>query len=156
MKLISLAIASIIDANFNQSAINHVQVKTGGSIKAQIGPGRKVRSKILFDLAGKAITKFAALQAKIRQRREEKEAIRQLLRLNTHLQNDIGITEFDLQGLRSGVISLDDFQARRSQRQTARNNQPLVAGQKPARFVEKGILELDSANQHDFNLAKCC
>ncbi len=151
MKMISLAVASIVDANLNQGYTRQFTQYKSGQIDAHIGRGRQIRAKSIFDLAGSIVGKLVQLVDRIKANALERRAIEQLLCLNTHLQNDIGLSEFDLQRLKSGHLSLEDIGHRRSQMYTATQQ----ARQKQTLRVRKSILDLESANQDCFELAKC-
>ncbi len=151
MKIMSLAIASIVDANLNQDYTRQFTGSSSSNIEEQFRYGRQIRSRSIFDLIGLAIGWFGQIADKARQRAEERRATEKLLNLSDHLQKDMGLAENDLQGLRLGHLSLSDIgQRRKSLQSTVQPN--LLAQGRP---VAKNILELDSANQDSFELAKC-
>lgn len=155
MKLISFAIASMIDAHFRQnisgkpSDILHI---SGRQTKGDASTG----SKVLFDMIGAVITKLSAFAASIQQHRQDKKAIAQILRLNPHLQNDVGLRENHVWGLKTGALSLDDINKSRLRYETGMKNAVVNLNPEPARIMSKSVLEIDSANQQDFELARCC
>ena len=155
MKLISLAIASIVDANLNQ---NYSQQYTHSSAElndSQIKRGRLIRSKSIFDFAGSLVSGVAGIIEKVKERRQERRGIEQLLKLNDHMQQDIGLIEFDLQGLKSGTLTLNDLRQRRKAPQSEKYSRPGENQRNQFKTVRKSILEIESANQDCFELAKC-
>ncbi len=151
MNTISLAIASIVDAHTSLGYTRQLTKVSPSQIDAQVNRGKSIRSKVIFDLVGTAISWFGNLLEKSRVRAQERRDIEQLLRLNPRLQKDIGLIENDLQGLRSGLLSLEELEQRRRNR-----SHSVRPGRRTAtKTVRKSILDLESANADCFELAKC-
>ncbi len=155
MKMISLAIASIVDANLNQG---YTELYTGSSAELtnkQINRGRLIRSKSIFDFAGLIVGSLTGLIEKVSVRRQERQTIKQLIKLNDHMQKDIGLTEFDLLGIKSGALTLKDVERRRQVLLSESYTSSQTKRQKQFAPVRKSILELESANQDYHAFAKC-
>ena len=151
MNTIALAIASIVDANTSQGYTRQFTKTSVAQIDTQIQRGRQIRAKSVFDLVGAVVSWVDGLIDSLKERAQERRGVDQILRLNDRMLKDIGLAESDVQGLRSGVLSLDDIQHRRNTRQLERK-----ANRNTQRnVVRKSILDLESANQDCFELAKC-
>lgn len=151
MKLLTLAIASIVDANLNQGYTRQLTGSKPAQHSSQYHYGDQTGLNSFFKLLGWAVGRLTQISDIISERRKERQGIGQLLRLNGHLLEDIGLQEFDLQGLRTGSITLDEIKLARDTRFAAM--QPV--SKRPVQTVKKSIVDLQSANQESFELAKC-
>ncbi len=152
MKLLNLAIASIVDANtgngINQQFVN--QFGSGTTDYAQ--HGREIRANSVLAL-------IAKIKASIKQYIEDSKAsararenTREILHLNDHMLKDIGLTYNDVVDLRMGLISTDELGQRRGQN---RNDQDASLDRLSQQLVSVSETNLESANQENYELKKC-
>ena len=152
MKLLSLAVASIVDANTNQGYTSQFIGHSSAQVADHIERGRTIRSKSVAGLFSKLSNSVAKFIEKSKARAIEQRGIEQLSRMNGHLLRDLGLTSNDVDNLHSGLISLDDLEARRT------SNRDIVKGLSQVRktTVDASIREIESANEDGIELAKCC
>jgi uncharacterized protein YjiS (DUF1127 family) len=152
MKFLNLAIASIIDANtgngINQQFVN--QYGLNHSDYAQ--HGRTIRASFLLAL-------IARIRAAAKQYFENSKAAalarrntREVLQMNEHLLNDIGLMHNDIVDLRLGLISLDTLSSRRNQLRSEQDSRLNRLSQNRA---YAGAADFVSANQETYELKKC-
>jgi len=151
MNTIVLAIASIVDAHTSLGYTRQLTKVSSAQLDAQIQRGRRIRAKSVFDLVGAVVSWFDGQIDNLKERAQERRGVDQILGLNERMLKDIGLATSDVQGLRSGVLSLDDIQHRRNTRQLERE----ARRTSQRKVVRKSILDLESANQDCFELAKC-
>ncbi len=152
MKLISLAVASIVDANTNQGYTNQHFGHSPTKVADHIERGREIRSKSVIGLFSKLASAISQLVESTKAKAEERRAVEQLSGMNAHLLRDIGLTSNDVENLSSGLISLDDLTARRTENLTVVKALPRFG----KTTVDASIREIESANEDGFELAKCC
>ena len=115
MKLLNLAIASIVDANTG-NGINQQFVNQFGSNKTDYAQhGREIRANSMLALIGKikaSVTQYIEnSKATAQARRSSKE----VLQMSEHMMKDVGLTYNDVNDLRLGLISLNTLNQRRDQ-----------------------------------------
>ena len=152
MKLLNLAIASIVDANtgngINQQFVNQF----GSTNPAYAQRGREIRANSMLALIGKI--KASATQyienskATAQARRNTKE----VLQMSEHMMKDVGLTYNDVTDLRLGLISLHTLNERRDQN---RSEQEAGLGRLSQQQVSVGKNDLESSNEEAYELAKC-
>ncbi len=152
MKIISLAITSIVDAHLNQGYTRQLTGSSSTQIETKIQNGRQIRARSIFDLTGLTIGWIGQIADKARQRAQERRTIDKILGLSDHLHKDMGLADNELQGLRLGLLSLSETGLSRKDSLNSVQSNSLAQG----RLVGKNILKLDSANQDSFEFAKCC
>jgi uncharacterized protein YjiS (DUF1127 family) len=143
MKLISNAIASIVDAN-----THYLDAGQGLDYGSALRHGREVRGKsISASLKSLGRVLRSALE-RYRRRREEKREVAGLLKLNDVLLRDIGLSREDLIAVQFGATTLAKLQTRRE----AASN---VADQRGRVRSIKAKARYEAANEATFATAKC-
>ena len=153
MKLFNLAIASIVDANTGNGISRQFIDQSGSKDSGHLQYGREIRAKSVLGVLAKiksAVRQFVDDSKVAARARHHNEALSQL---SDHILKDIGLTFVDVQDLKSGQITLEDLNARRDQYrdQAARSNR-LVQSTKR---VSSQVVDIDSANQAHYEVAKC-
>ena len=108
MKLLTYAVASIVDANTHYLSAGQ-RLDTDFALRH----GREIRSRSVvasLKALGRAIRSAVA---RLRSRHQEKRELAQLLRLNDALLRDIGLTRGDLLAVQYGATTLAALQSRR-------------------------------------------
>ena len=151
MNLLSLGIASIVDANTG-NGINHQYVNQFGSNKtyyAKLG-----RDNALLDLIGK-------IKASVKQYIDESKALaqerrdtREILQMSDHMLRDIGLSQNDIYDIRSGLISLDTLNARRT-RYYNNEDARLIHLKLSSKHANIGVKEPECANRETAEFRKC-
>jgi len=155
MKLINLGIASIVDANTG-NGISRQFIGQFGSIDSDYeNSAREIRAKSILGVLAKIKSAFKQYlddsSAVARARRNTAEVSQR----SEHILKDIGLTFVDIQDLKSGQITLEALNARRGQYR----DQDQAASIKRLDYSSKRagtrVLDLDSANQAQYEIAKC-
>ena len=150
MKLVQLAVASIVDANTGYakttvgSAYNLEQI----DYKAEIRNSRKIRSNSIADYLGSIVPRIRASVDRYQTRVQQRRNLNQLYRLNKHLLRDIGLTSEGLDSVVRGETSLKHLNAKRHDDVVIQDNQSTVRT-----FAVKQTLQ--ASNQDSFNRVKC-
>jgi len=147
MKLLQLAVASIVDANTGYGLAHG-----GGRIdySAQAHHGRSLRAKsivALYDLAKEKLRKtISGYHEHVRQRRQ----IALLGQLNDHLLRDIGLSREDLNAAELGQVALQQLEAK------PRNGKQLdLPALTTADRVDRKTLQLGAINEAVYTEARC-
>jgi uncharacterized protein YjiS (DUF1127 family) len=153
MNLINFAIASIVDANTGNGISRQFIDQSGSKDSGHLQYGREIRDKSVLGVLAKiksAVKQFVDDSRVAARARRNNEAISNL---SEHLLKDIGLTFVDIQDLKSGQTTLEGLNARRIQYrdQAARSNR-LVQSTKR---VSSQVVDIDSANQYQYEVAKC-
>ena len=153
MKLFHFAIASIVDANTGSGINRHFVEQSGSKQSAYEQVGQEIRAKSVLDLLANIKSAFKQY---INDSRAAARAIRdtaEITQLSEHQLNDIGLTWVDIQDLKSGQITLEALNTRRDQYrdQAARNSR---LSQLSTRVTTR-VIDIDSANQAEYETAKC-
>ena len=151
MKLLALAVASIVDANTNQGYTRQIIGSSQARVVDHIERGRHIRSKSIADLFGKISSAVSTFIEHAKARAENRKAVEQLLRMNDHMLRDIGLNYNDVKSLDSGLISLDDLAERRQSNQASAKSMSRIRKS----TLDSSIREIESANEDCFELAKC-
>ena len=153
MRLFNFAIASIVDVNTG-SGINRQFVEQFGSKQsANEQAGRAIRAKSVLDVLIKIKSTFKQYIDDSRAAARAKRSIAEITQLSDLQLDDIGLTSVDIQDLKSGQISLEALNTRRDQyRDQAALNNLLV---EPTKRVSSRVVDIDSANQAHYEIAKC-
>jgi uncharacterized protein YjiS (DUF1127 family) len=151
MKLLALAVASIVDANTNQGYTRQYIGHSSAQVADHIERGRKIRSKSVVGL----FTKLSGLLSKVvenaKAKAKNQKGVEQLLRMNQHQLRDIGLNYGDVESLRSGQLSLDDLAARRQSDRVPTKSMSGIG----KTTINASIRKIESANQDCFEHAKC-
>jgi len=153
MKLFNFAIASIVDANTGNGISRQFIDQTGSTDSDHLQYGREIRAKSVLAVLAKikiAVKQYVDDSREAAKARRNNEAISQL---SEHMLKDIGLTFVDIQDLKSGQTTLKGLNTRRNQYrdQAARSNR-LVQSTKR---VSSQVVDIDSANQAHYEVAKC-
>lgn len=147
MKLLQLAVASIVDAN-----TGYGMAHSGGRIDypAQVRHGRTIRARSIAALYGlvkeqlsKAISSYHEL---VKQRRQ----LALLGQLNDHLLRDIGLSRGDLIATELGQVTLQQLDAKRGN-----DKQNELSDLTSAARVDRQTLQLGAVNEAVYAEAKC-
>ena len=113
MKLISFAIASIVDAN-----TGYRQPTSGGQVDYVYAgkQGRAIRSHQLLALFGRLLGGLGGLVERSRAKAEQRRQLAELGALSDRSLRDIGLHRSDIHAIESGQVSLADLQAVRQLR----------------------------------------
>lgn len=151
MKLLTLAVASIVDANTHQGYTSQLIGHSPAHVADHIERGRRIRSKSAAGLISQLSSAVSAFMAKSRARAETQRAVGELSRMSEHMLRDIGLNYNDVESLGSGLISLDDLADRRKTNRTAL--QVITRAEKTT--VNASIRDIESINEDCYELAKC-
>ncbi len=153
MKLINLGIASIVDANTGNGISRQFIGQFGSKDSDYEKSAREIRAKSILGVLAKikrAFKQYLDESRAVARARRNTAAISQL---GEHILKDIGLTSVDIQDLKSGQITLEALNARRGQyRNQAASIKRLDHSSKQ---VGTRVLDLDSANQAQYEIAKC-
>jgi uncharacterized protein YjiS (DUF1127 family) len=153
MKLFNFAIASIVDANTGSGISRQFIDQSGSKDSGHLQYGREIRAKSILGVLAEikiAVKQFVDDSRAAARARRNNEAIS---KLSEHILKDIGLTFVDIQDLKSGQTTLEGLNSRRDQYrdQAARSNR-LVQSTKR---VRSQVVDIDSANQAHYEIAKC-
>ena len=144
MKLLTFAVASIVDAN-----THYLQGSSAADFDAAARHGRAIRGKSVIDSLKALGRGLSSVIETYRARRNEKRQITNLLHMNDALLEDIGLDRNKLLAAHYGFASLADLQDGREKR-----NQ--VSAQESGRSLTTSINRKESAaNEAVYATAKC-
>ena len=153
MKLINFGIASIVDANTGNGISRQFTDQFGSKDSDYEKSAREVHAKSVLGVLAKIKSAFKQYLDESRAAARARRNTAALSRLGEHLLKDIGLTFVDIQDLKSGQITLEALNARRGQyRDQAASIKRLDHASKQ---VGTRVLDLDSAKQAQYELAKC-
>lgn len=151
MKLLTLAVASIVDANLNQGHTQHVIGYSSEKISAHLDQGRIIRSRSVRSLFHGTVQAVHTILEKLKSELQRRKDIAQLSSLSEHLLNDVGFSLNDIESLKSGAISIEALNARR------RSNTVTEKIPEAVKSVSKttDLGNLECANEESLGLSKC-
>lgn len=153
MKLLNLAITSIVDASTGNSVKRRFDERLGSNDYnfEQFGP--ETRANSMPGVVGKFKSAFIQYIEDSKARAGESRDIAEVLQLNSRILKDIGLTSEDQQDLESGRITLKVLNARRNQYRngTVGNHRPT----RSSNLVGTNLLNIDSANQVQYEAIRC-
>jgi uncharacterized protein YjiS (DUF1127 family) len=153
MKLINLGIASIVDANTGNGISRQFIGQSGSKDSDYEKSAREIRAKSVLGVLAKIKSAFKQYLDESRAAARARRNTAALSQLCEHLLKDIGLTFVDIQDLKSGQITLEELNARRVQyRDQAASIKHLDLASKQ---VGTRVLDLDSASQEQYEIAKC-
>ncbi len=153
MKLINLGIASIVDANTGTGISRQFTGQFGTKDSDYEESGREIRAKSVLGVLAKIKSAFKQYLDESRAVARAKRNTAAVSQLGEHTLKDIGLTFVDIQDLKSGQVTLEALNARRDQyRHRAASIKRLDHSSKQ---VGTRALDLDSANQAQYEIAKC-
>ena len=147
MKLIQLAVASIVDANTGYGMPHR-----GGRIdySAQVQLGRGIRARSILALYGMLKEQSSKAISRYRTHVKERRQLALLGRLNDHMLRDIGFAREDLMAAESGQVTLQQLDAKRTN-----GKRHELTALTTADRVDRHTLQLSAINEADFANAKC-
>ena len=149
MKLLNLAISSIVDANTGNGLNRHFVDQYGSGHSSLHTQAHKIRSRSVLDLIVKIKVGIQAYVEDSKTRAIDRQATKEVLALSDSMLEDIGLTRDNLIELRNGSISLEMLDVRRDQK--ANERKLLLA----SNGVDSHIQEIESANQASYEIKKC-
>ncbi len=142
MRLFNFAIASIVDANTGYLAGKKPFVE----LEAAGRHGRLIRSKSVHGFFGALGTAIGGYAERLRKHTQDRRDLKQLLRMNDRMLQDIGLTRGDLIAVELGSVTLQQlYDERRSARQE------YLVDLVPAQATAPVDVDGDAANQPDFD-----
>ena len=153
MKLLNFAIASIVDANTGSGINRQFVEQLGSKQSAYEQAGREIRAKSVLDVLIKIKSAFSQYINDSRAAARTRQNTAVITQLSENQLNDIGLTSVDIQDLKSGQVTLEALNARRDQyRDQAASKNRL---RQLSTRVSTQVLDFDSANQDQYETAKC-
>jgi uncharacterized protein YjiS (DUF1127 family) len=147
MKLLQLAVASIVDAN-----TGYGMAHSGGRIDypAQVRHGRSIRAKSIMALYGRVKEQLGKAISSYHEHVKQRRQLVLLGQLNDHLLRDIGLSRGELIAARLGQVTLQQLDAKRGN--DKRNELSDVT---TAARVDRQTLQLGAVNEAVYSEAKC-
>jgi len=153
MKLINLGIASIVDANTGNGISRQFTGQFGSKDSDYEKSAREIRTKSVLGVLAKIKSAFKQYLDESRAVASARRNTAAVSQLGEHILKDIGLTSVDIQDLKSGQINLEALNARRGQyRDQAASIKRLDHASKQ---IGTRVLDLDSASQAQYEIAKC-
>lgn len=145
MKLVTFAIASIVDAN-----THYLHHDDRPDYQAAMRHGREIRGKSVLQSLRTLVETVRNAVDRLRVRTREKREVASMLQMSDALLEDIGLQRSDLIAVHYGITSLAELQARRQAREA------FAGSRKTIRSVAVSIGSDDNAaNEAVFTPAKC-
>ena len=147
MNMFQFAIASIVDANTGNGLVH-----SNGSRGYAAGErnGRKIRSRSIANLFALIKSRLAAVLDQYRTKAGQRRDVRQLMKLNDHLLDDIGLHRGDLHALQLGATTLEQLNDSRQSAMQEGLAKPEFAA--TGRRIDS---KLDASNEQFFDHRKC-
>lgn len=148
MRLLTYAIASIVDANtgYGLHGSRHFV-----DPRAAVQRAHRIRSNSVHALAGSIRAAIGARIEGLRARLQERRDLKQLIAMNDHLLRDIGLSRGDLIAVELGKKTLAEIYAeRRAARGIDGTARPATSAATAA-FGHTG----EAANEEDYQAQKC-
>ena len=153
MKLINLGIASIVDANTGNGIIRQFTGQSGSKDSDYEKSAREIRAKFLLGVLAKIKSAFKQYLDESRAVARARRNTAEVSQLSEHILKDIGLTFVDIQDLKSGQITLEGLNARRSQYRDQVAS--IIRLDHSLKQIGTRALDLESANQAQYEIAKC-
>jgi len=147
MKLLQIAVASIVDANTGYGLAHR-----GGRIdySAQARHGRSIRAKSIMALYGLVKEQLGKAVSSYRKHAKHRRQLTLLGQLNDHLLRDIGLFRGDLIAAELGQVTLSQLDAQRNHSKQNELPDLTTAGR-----VDQQTLQLNAVNEAIYTGAKC-
>jgi len=147
MKLLQIAVASIVDANTGYGLAH-----SGGSIdySAQARNGRSIRAKSIMALYGLVKEQLSKSISSYHEQVKQRRQLALLAQLNDNLLRDIGLSRGDLIAAELGQVNLQQHDAKH--RSDKQNELPELT---TADRVDRQTLQLSAINEAVFTEVKC-
>ena len=147
MKLLQLAVASIVDTNTG-NGLTHSDSRINYSAQAQ--HGRTIRAKSIVALYGLLKDQLSKAVSGYHEHAKHRRQLALLGQLNDHLLRDIGLSRGDLVVAELGQVTLAELDAKRHHGK--RNELPDLT---TAGRVDQQTLQLNAINEAIYAGAKC-
>ncbi len=154
MKLLNLAIASIVDANIGNGVKVHSSDRLGSHSTIYEQHAGKIRSHSFIALLAKTRASILNYFENFKAVAREQKNARHVSELSDHILKDIGLTRADAHDLRWRLTSLNTLNARREQYREKPIAWSAIASHPSDLAVSVGAY-LDSANLDKYELKKC-
>ncbi|MDH5355404.1 MAG: hypothetical protein OEY09_13245 [Gammaproteobacteria bacterium] len=148
MNIMSIAVASIVDANTGNGINQKFVDKFASDYAVHDDRNGEIRANVFITLLGKLKSAVKAYIDQSIVAAREREDIRVISSMSEYLLKDIGLIQIDVDDLRSGLISLNSLSARR-EKNLRKVSTALV---RPSR---SNVEELNGINQESSELKKC-
>ena len=147
MKLLQIAVASIVDANTGYGLAH-----SGGSIdySTQARNGRSIRAKSIMALYGLLKEQLSKSISSYHEHVKQRRQLALLGQLNDNLLSDIGLSRGDLIAAELGQVNLPQLDAER--RNSKQNELPELT---TADRVDQQTLQLNAVNEAIYAGTKC-
>ena len=147
MKLLQIAVASIVDANTGYGLAH-----SGGRIdySAQARNGRSIRAKSIMALYGLVKEQLSKSISSYHEHVKQRRQLALLGQLNDNLLRDIGLSRGDLIAAELGQVNLPQLDAER--RNSKQNELPELT---TADRVDQQTLQLNAVNEAIYAGTKC-
>ena len=152
MKLLNLAVASIVDANTGNGVNQRFIEQFASAATDYEHRAHEIRANSVLEVLKNIKGSFQRYVEKSRSRAQERRDINAVLGLNDHLLKDIGLTEGDIHDLRWSQTSLEALNARREL------NRIEAIGQlhnQSSSSVTGDVRNINTANQENYESKKC-
>ena len=143
MNLIVNAVSSIVDAQ-----THYLDASSAPDYRDRERHGRSIRARSVLASLDRLGNWIGVKVGQFRARFDERRQVNQLLRLNDHLLQDIGLSRADLLAVLAGFRRLADLDAARGRGQAFGS---LAPARQPSNKIEPG----KAANEAEFGLARC-
>lgn len=148
MNIMSIAVASIVDANTGNGINQKFVDQFASNYASHEKHAREIRANAFITLLAKIKSSVQAYIERSIVAAQKRESIRAISSMSEHLQKDIGLIQIDIDDLRSGLISLNSLNARREQNL----NQELTT---LTRSGYSNVQEMEYINEEGCTLKKC-
>jgi uncharacterized protein YjiS (DUF1127 family) len=147
MKLLQLAVASIVDANTG-NGLAHNEGRIDYAAAAQ--HGRTIRAKSIIALYSLLKDKLGNVFLSYRERALKRRQLADLAQLDDHLLKDIGFSRGDVFAVQLGQVTLEQLKAQR--RSVSQDELPNLTA---IDRIGQQSLKLDAVNEAVYHAAKC-
>ena len=149
MKLLNLAIASIVDANTG-NGLNRDFIDPFGSYHStHQRRAHEIRSRSFLDLVAKIKNSVQKYIEDSKTKARNRQAIKDLRRMNDRFLKDIGLSRGDLYDIDNGSTDLETLNARRNSSADTHKLSQVASN------VGTGVRNIESANQELYEAKKC-
>jgi len=149
MKLFSLAVASIVDANTGNGLSRDFINQFSSDHSAHEQYAHEIRSRSFLDVIAKIKTSVQRYIENSKAEARNRQAIKDLVQMDDRFLKDIGLSRDDLYDIDQGLTSLKALNTGRNR--GADTHKPI---QVPGK-VSTGVRNIESANQAPYETRKC-
>jgi uncharacterized protein YjiS (DUF1127 family) len=149
MKLLNLAVASIVDANTGNGLNRDFNNAFGSGHSAHEQHAHEIRSRSFLDVVVKIKTSVQKYIEDSKAEASRRQAIKELSQMEDHFLKDIGLSRDDLYAIDHGSTNLETLNARRHRNAGAHKLT------QPSAKVSTRVRSIESANQALYETKKC-